>query len=201
MLATTLSMHPGTVNPDAALALVDVATGRTTVVPGSTFGVGEPYGYVAWSPDGDTIFFTGDRGVRSFAVRSGRISDLGLPGTYYSVVALSGLDRRGQCPDTEYRPRGQPATADGADGLPQSGAATAAKAEASLEAAREQYGAESASVWAEPGRAWTRAADGSISIVSETLYTDVLELPSADKCPEHPAFYNGVPLTFVVREG
>jgi hypothetical protein len=49
-LATTISMHPGTSNPDAALALVDVASGDTTVVAGSTFGVGEPYGYVAWSP-------------------------------------------------------------------------------------------------------------------------------------------------------
>lgn len=200
-LATTISMHPGVSNPDAALALVDVATGRTTVVSGSRFGVGEPYGYVTWSPDGGTIFFTGDNGVRSYDVSSGRITDLAFPGTYYSVAALPGLDRRAQCPRTDYRPQGQPTSDKSGDGLPVSGAVTEAVAQASLESARQQYGAQRAYVWAEPGRARKQKADGTIAIVSELLYTDVLELSSRERCPQYPAFFNGVALTFLVPNG
>jgi hypothetical protein len=89
MLATTVSMHPGTVNPDAALALVDVASGTATVVPDSGFAVGEPYGYVTWSPDGTTVFFTGTGGVQSYDVRTGKVTQLPFAGTYYSVGVIA----------------------------------------------------------------------------------------------------------------
>lgn len=198
-LATTISMHPGTSNPDAVLALVDVGSGKATVVEGSRFGVGEPYGYVAWSPDGSTVFFTGDRGVRSFNVRSRQLTELGFPGTYYSVGVLSGLDNRNQCPNTAHPWQLGPTTSDeSGDGLPPSGTATAASAQSALNEAAQHYGARKAYVWAEPGRAWTRKPDNSVEIIAETIYTDVLELASMRECPAAPAYWNGVPLTFIV---
>jgi hypothetical protein len=43
----------------ASLVLVDVRTGRTTPVPGSTFPVGEPVVAAAWSPTSGWLFFSG----------------------------------------------------------------------------------------------------------------------------------------------
>lgn len=198
-LATTISMHPGRSNPDAALALVDVATDHTTVVAESKFGVGEPYGYVAWSPDGNTVFFTGDNGVQSFNVLTHHLTQLDFPGTYYSVGVVAGVDRRNQCRNTAHPWQVGPPTSDeSGDGLPPSGTATAAAAQAALSQASENYHAAKAYVRAEPGRAWNKKSDGTTEIVPETIYTVVLELRSENQCPEVPAILNGVPLTFLV---
>jgi hypothetical protein len=53
-------------------------------------------------------------------------------------------------------------------------------------------------VWAEPGRAWTEQPDGTIEIVPETIFTDVLELRSKQQCPTAPVIWNGIPLTFLI---
>lgn len=198
-LATTISMHPGTTNPDAALALIDVTSGDTTVITESRFGVGEPYGYVAWSPDGSTIFFTGDRSVQSFNVLSHHLTELDFPGTYYSVGVLPGLDRSQQCRNTAQPWQLGPATSrESGDGLPPSGTATSAAAQTALNDASEHFDARRAYVWAEPGRAWRKKPDGTVEIVPETIYTDVLELRSEQQCPNQPMIWNGVPLTFLV---
>ncbi len=200
-LATTISMHPGVSNPDAGLALVDVAGGDTSVVAGSTFGVGEPYGYVAWAPDGTAVFFTGDHGLQSFNVGSRHLTDLGIPGTYYSVGVVAGFDRRHQCPNTAHPWQLGPHTPDeSGDGLPPSGTATATAARTVLDQASQHYNARKSYVRAEPGRAWKKKPDGSVAIVAETIFTDVIELRSTKDCPKSPAFWNGVPLTFLVAK-
>ncbi|MEO8697709.1 MAG: hypothetical protein ABI658_29690 [Acidimicrobiales bacterium] len=89
------------------------------------------------------------------------------------------------------------------DGLPPSGSASRAAADALLTAdaqrLKEQYHAISAVVREDGGRAWRRAADGSIEIVDEEIATVVLSLASPDDCPDAPTSYNGIPLTFEVK--
>lgn len=190
-LAATVSLHPGNGSPDAGLAMVNVGTGGVHLVKGTDFGVGEPYGYVAWSPDGTTVFFTG---VRAYRPSDGRITDLNFPGTYYSVAALPALDRSRQCPGTEQSWQRGPAPADeSGDGLPMTGSASEAAA------VLQTRGAVHERVWAEPGRAWSRRPDGSVKIVPETLYTIVVELDSAKLCPDAPGYSNGVPVIDLVK--
>lgn len=89
------------------------------------------------------------------------------------------------------------------DGLPPSGTATRDLADRVLNDQGSElvsrYGASSANVRAENGRAWRRH-DGSIEIEDEQIATIVLLLPSADSCPSAPAFVEGIPLTFAVRD-
>jgi hypothetical protein len=200
-LAVTLSTSPGTVDPTAALALVDVQSGRVEVVDGSQFGVGEPYGYAAWSPDGTTVFFTGDAGVRSYRPADRQLTDLPLPGTYYSVAALPGLDRRSQCPGSEHPWQLGPATdQESGDGLPASGTTTDDAARAALaDALGDHDGADDAFVWAEPGRAWSRRPDGTVDVVPEVIRTVVVRLDSPNLCPDAPGS-SPVPLTFLVAD-
>ncbi len=53
-------------------------------------------------------------------------------------------------------------------------------------------------MWAEPRPSMTEKPDGTIEVVPETIYTDVLELRSEQQCPTAPVIWNGVPLTFLV---
>lgn len=195
-LATTVTLHEGTNNPDAGLVIIDVASGETHLVADSRFVVGEPYGYVTWSPDGTTVYFNGTNfydSVRAYTPSNDRLTELKFPGTYYSVAALPGLDRTHQCPRTEHGWQRGPASADeSGDALPPEGTATEAAARAVAAEAPDQR------IWAEPGRAWIRDPDGRVRIVPETLYTVVIELDSAASCPEAPNFSNGVGITYLV---
>ncbi len=93
---------------------------------------------------------------------------------------------------------GPPTSDESGYGLPPSGTATDAAAQAARSQASETYHAAKAYVRAEPGRAWNKQSDGTTEIVPETIYTVVLELQSEIQCPEAPAVLNGVPLTFLV---
>jgi hypothetical protein len=88
------------------------------------------------------------------------------------------------------------------DGLPQSGFATRARAGQELRdrgaAIIGHYGAVSAGVGVDNGRA-AKQVGGAVTIASEPIATIVLALPDASKCPSAPAFYNGIPLTFLIR--
>jgi hypothetical protein len=89
------------------------------------------------------------------------------------------------------------------DGLPPSGTATLAAAQAVLETSaqrlKDQYHALSAAVREEDGRAWRRAADGSVDIVDEKIFTIVLTIASPDDCPEAPVGFGTSPLSFEVE--
>src|SRR6266536_122542 len=86
------------------------------------------------------------------------------------------------------------------DGLPPSGVATRYRAEAVLAEDRHtllaKFNAANPEVRAEPGRAWTRKADGTIRIASEQLATIVLTVRATNACPAEPQFWQGVPLSF-----
>lgn len=86
------------------------------------------------------------------------------------------------------------------DGLPQSWFATRARAESELRDRRtaimSDYRAVSASIRVENGRA-TKRVNGAIEIVTEPIATIVVTLPDPSRCPDAPAFDNGIPLTFV----
>jgi hypothetical protein len=88
------------------------------------------------------------------------------------------------------------------DGLPQSGFATRARAGQELRdrgaAIIAHYGAVSAGVGVDNGRA-AKQVGGAVMIADEPIATIVLALPDASKCPSAPAFYNGIPLTFLIR--
>lgn len=93
-----------------------------------------------------------------------------------------------------------------ADGLPPSGTATQALADRVLREQErtllDEYGALSAGVRVDDGRAWRRDGDGAIEIVDERIATIVLLLDDADACPAAPVFGpDGVPLSFEVRGG
>ena len=170
--------------------MVDVATDEVRVVPESRFGVGEPYGYVAWAPDGRTVYFTGDNGVRAYGLTDDVVSDLPFPGTYYSVAAVPAPDRSTQCPNTLHPWQiGPGGPNESGDGLPPTGAASEP---AALDAV-----AGGLTVRAEPGRAWTRTDSGAVEIVPEMIYTIVETLQSAEDCPDAPSF-GQLPLTYLV---
>ena len=88
------------------------------------------------------------------------------------------------------------------DGLPPSGTATRAAAEALLadhgDELIERYAASSVTVVVENGAAWVRR-DGRVAIVEEEIGVVELHLASTGACPQMPSFYDGVPLSFVVR--
>jgi hypothetical protein len=198
-LATTLSTKPGSYDPTAGLALVDVDSGKATFVKGSSFRVGEPYGYVAWSPDGSTVYFGGldDDGVEAYNLVTHTVTKLGFGGNYYSVGVLTTINRDYQCPGTKHAwQRGPIFAKESGDGLPKSGTATEAAANAIVDAVRSNYHARSAHVLAEPGHVWKT---DPTKIEPETIYTVVVRLWSKLECPppSGPAYWDGVPLTFV----
>lgn len=107
------------------------------------------------------------------------------------------------CPSAQHPWQLGPATeVESGDGLPPTGSATRALAERVLSeqgaALAKRYEASSVRVRVEDGRAWNRR-NGSIEIVEERIATIVLTLPDDGTCPPAPVSFDGVPLTFEVR--
>jgi hypothetical protein len=141
------------------------------------------------------VFFPGPTSVRAYRPDTGHVTDLDFPGTYYAVAAVPGLDRSHQCPGTASPWQGgRPTPSESADGLPPSGHVTEAAARDAAVPKGERGG-----IWAEPGRAWTRHADGTVTVASEVIYTVVVRLKSARDCPTTQTLWGGIPVTFLVR--
>ncbi len=85
------------------------------------------------------------------------------------------------------------------DGLPTSGTATRAAADAALSADRAalaaRFGAVDLAVRVDEGRAWKPSG----TIVDEGIATIVLTIAAESQCPTRPQIWNGIPLTFAVR--
>jgi hypothetical protein len=97
-----------------------------------------------------------------------------------------------ECPGAAQPVMHPPVSGESGDGLPLSGSATR---EVALRTASAHPGSR---VRAVAGRAWTRNADGSVSIVPENVFVVEIVVATAEDCPTIPAV-EGVPLVYRFR--
>lgn len=87
------AMMPRDAEPEAELVLIDVARATASLVPRTTFSVGEAVGHATWTPSGQWVFF-GQMGSRIVAAANGgaSVGELRLPGKCFcweAYVAVS----------------------------------------------------------------------------------------------------------------